>query len=394
MITEKVEFEYVYGNQPTEELVSTLLIEETVNFELDYTIGEKQYELSNHLGNVLAVISDWKVPVISGASVVSYTTVVVSSQDYSPFGVTLEGRSWSVGYRYGFQNQETDDEMWGGAISFKYRVEDARLGRFFSVDPLGPDYPWNSTYAFSENRLLDGVELEGLEFHFIAGGGNGGKSKLNYAMDFQIRLGTKIGEFKRVNCHAPADPTQLSNTASDAYFALHSIWARTPVNLVKNQLTDYRIVECYKQLNQSWKDNHSSSKETNKQFNVCGYSFGSVVGAQATIMLMMNNPDARIDNLILIGSPIDLDGQLYKELEKCKSQGRIGSIQYIYSPGDEVVGAAGLDFKERKRIWNDVMIDAATGQDNPHIYFGDDSKVGEETRQCMAEEINENCVEN
>ncbi|MDF1674366.1 MAG: hypothetical protein P1U44_01525 [Vicingaceae bacterium] len=25
------------------------------------------------------------------------------------------------------------------------------------------DYPWNSPYAFSENRVIDAVELEGLE---------------------------------------------------------------------------------------------------------------------------------------------------------------------------------------------------------------------------------------
>lgn len=39
-----------------------------------------------------------------------------------------------------------------------------RLGRFFAVDPLAREYPHNSPYAFSENRLLDGVELEGLEW--------------------------------------------------------------------------------------------------------------------------------------------------------------------------------------------------------------------------------------
>jgi hypothetical protein len=38
MITEKVEFEYVYGNLPAEELVPTLGLEETANFELEYTI--------------------------------------------------------------------------------------------------------------------------------------------------------------------------------------------------------------------------------------------------------------------------------------------------------------------------------------------------------------------
>ena len=76
----------------------------------------------------------------------------------------MPGRKANPGsYSYGFQNQETDPEMLVGAVAFKYRVHDARIGRFLSVDPLTPDYPWNSPYAFSENRLIDRVELEGLE---------------------------------------------------------------------------------------------------------------------------------------------------------------------------------------------------------------------------------------
>lgn len=36
--------------------------------------------------------------------------------------------------------------------------------RFFNVDPLAEKYPYNSIYAFSENRVIDGRELEGLEW--------------------------------------------------------------------------------------------------------------------------------------------------------------------------------------------------------------------------------------
>jgi len=43
-------------------------------------------------------------------------------------------------------------------------MHDPRVGRFFAVDPLADEYPWNSTYAFSENRVIDGIDLEGLEF--------------------------------------------------------------------------------------------------------------------------------------------------------------------------------------------------------------------------------------
>ena len=81
----------------------------------------------------------------------------------------LNNRHGSVdsdAYRYGFQGQERDDEVKGegNSYNYKYRMHDPRLGRFFAVDPLATKYPHNSPYAFSENRVLDGVELEGLEF--------------------------------------------------------------------------------------------------------------------------------------------------------------------------------------------------------------------------------------
>ncbi len=37
------------------------------------------------------------------------------------------------------------------------------IGRFFNVDPLSEKYVYNSTYAFSENKVISHRELEGLE---------------------------------------------------------------------------------------------------------------------------------------------------------------------------------------------------------------------------------------
>jgi hypothetical protein len=48
-------------------------------------------------------------------------------------------------------------------------MHDPRVGRFFVVDPLEKKYPWNSPYAFSENRVIDGNELEGLELVLVNG---------------------------------------------------------------------------------------------------------------------------------------------------------------------------------------------------------------------------------
>jgi len=70
------------------------------------------------------------------------------------------------GYRYGFQGQEKDDDIKnkkGTSLNYKFRMHDSRVGWFFAVDPLTAKYPWNSSYAFSENNTIRYVELEGLE---------------------------------------------------------------------------------------------------------------------------------------------------------------------------------------------------------------------------------------
>lgn len=46
-------------------------------------------------------------------------------------------------------------------------MHDPRVGRFFATDPLEKEYPWNSPYAFSENRVIDGIDLEGREFNGV-----------------------------------------------------------------------------------------------------------------------------------------------------------------------------------------------------------------------------------
>jgi RHS repeat-associated protein len=68
-----------------------------------------------------------------------------------------------VRYKYKFQGQERQDELHLNWDSFKWRNYDFATGRFMSIDPLAEKYPHNSTYAFSENRVIDAVELEGLE---------------------------------------------------------------------------------------------------------------------------------------------------------------------------------------------------------------------------------------
>ncbi len=130
-------------------------------------LGEKNYELNDHLGNVRVVVTDRKFSDIVDSLPANYTADIVSLYNYYPFGMNMPGRNSSPGnYRFGFQGQEGDPEIKGegNSVNYTYRMHDPRVGRFLSRDPLAAKYPYNSPYAFSENRVIDGVELEGLEF--------------------------------------------------------------------------------------------------------------------------------------------------------------------------------------------------------------------------------------
>ena len=125
-------------------------------------LGRKEYDLTDHLGNVTTQLSDRKTGTLFTNDIQAQ---VLSYQQYFPFGWNMPGRTVN-GYRarFDFQNQETDTEWLGGnAVAYKYRFHDPRLGRFQSYDPMASYYPWNSPYAFSENVVISHVELEGLE---------------------------------------------------------------------------------------------------------------------------------------------------------------------------------------------------------------------------------------
>jgi RHS repeat-associated protein len=66
-------------------------------------------------------------------------------------------------YKYKFQGQERQDELGLNWDSFKFRNYDFAIARFFNIDPLAEEFSYQSPYNFSENRVIDGVELEGAE---------------------------------------------------------------------------------------------------------------------------------------------------------------------------------------------------------------------------------------
>ncbi|WPV63875.1 RHS repeat-associated core domain-containing protein [Chitinophaga sp. LS1] len=65
---------------------------------ITFTRGKKFFELTNHLGNVLATVSDRKTGVsLNNSSIDSYNPVINSAQEYYPFGMLMPGRGGHIG---------------------------------------------------------------------------------------------------------------------------------------------------------------------------------------------------------------------------------------------------------------------------------------------------------
>ncbi|GAB2808259.1 hypothetical protein GCM10027043_04180 [Ferruginibacter profundus] len=132
-----------------------------------FTTGNKFFELSNYLGNVLATVSDKHIGVDSNSNGYSdyYLADVVTANDYYPFGMQMPGRKYSAGsgYRYGFNGKENDKDAGEGVQDYGLRVYDSRLGKFLSVDPLTKSYPHYTPYSFAGNKPIQFIDLDGGE---------------------------------------------------------------------------------------------------------------------------------------------------------------------------------------------------------------------------------------
>jgi hypothetical protein len=125
-------------------------------------LATKKYELSNHLGNVMAVVTDRRFVHSSGGFA---TAEVVSATDYFVFGSAMPSREYNgSAYDFGFNTQMESPEILAGHTMAMYWEYDGRIGRRWELDRVVKE--WESGYAcFSGNPLIyadpngDSVEL-------------------------------------------------------------------------------------------------------------------------------------------------------------------------------------------------------------------------------------------
>jgi RHS repeat-associated protein len=168
--------------------------------------GRKFFDLSNHLGNVLATITDKKEGKESGTPdgiVDYYNADVASAQDYYPFGFVMPNRKYSINGKlptFTFNGKMNDGEVKGDGLQHDYgfRVYDPRCGCFLSVDPLTKEYPFYTPYQFAGNKPIMAVDLDGLEEKIV----------INDYKDGKL-IATQTSYYKDVKDKIPSLPVEL-----------------------------------------------------------------------------------------------------------------------------------------------------------------------------------------
>jgi len=190
-ITFTVEEKMIYGSKRLGVLNDSLPMLGTQNNTYSqklwsHVVGKRTYELSNHLGNVLSVISDKVIPHQNGSTVDYFLADIVQSTDYSAFHAPLSERTLyksnsTLDYRFGGSNgQEKVDEISGNGNHYtaEFWEYDSRLGRRWNMDPIVKEH--RSPYDVFSNNPIIMVDPNGDDDYYNSDGTYNSKMSKKY----------------------------------------------------------------------------------------------------------------------------------------------------------------------------------------------------------------------
>ena len=156
---------YLYGSKRLGMLEQQIWITaNSIGLQDSNTIGVRVYEFTDHLGNVTYTAQDRKHLVQDNYGQWQYIPSAVSYTDYYPFGYPMPGRSSAMGgYRYFFNGQESDGEVYGqgSLVGYEFREYDTRLGRWWGVDPVVTKNIGHSAFGFCSGNPISRNDPDG-----------------------------------------------------------------------------------------------------------------------------------------------------------------------------------------------------------------------------------------
>ncbi|MCB4797229.1 RHS repeat-associated core domain-containing protein [Neotamlana laminarinivorans] len=250
------------------------------------TSGSSVYQLTDHLGNVRAVVQ-W-----SGTN-----AAALVATDYYPFGMPMPNRNLEGNYRYKYQGQEKDPET--GKEAFELRLWDSRIGRWLTTDPAGQ---YASPYLGMGNNPINGVDPDGAFWKPILnddGTTTYVAEKGDTVGTFAKQYGVSRSEARELIGSEAVTAGVTKVSGQDVFNMFGS--EKLKLDLNGGQATDQRILDQFIYAMQ-----HSSTQDGKTHFVGSEY-FSNILKSQVQIPVDYNGTFSTIDGDI----PISMNIQWY-----------------------------------------------------------------------------------
>jgi RHS repeat-associated protein len=287
---------------------------------------EYVYQYKDHLGNVRLSYTDN-----------NGTLQIIEENNYYPFGLRHKGYNNVVNgteHQWKYNGKELNESLGLNWYDYGARRYQADIGRWTTIDPAANEYVGISPYSYAANNPMVFTDPDGKRLFFV-GGANNDQDGWEYITRWgNYMTDAGIKNFVRVNAsNGKMGDVMFTNMYRSSGTYYESVWKKDPGGGSYREYTGRELPQEHNAIDRAV-DQITSNLEENpleegEQFNLAGYSYGSVLQAQAALRLA--NDGQYIDNLILIGSPIADDSKLMKQLKGNKN---IGNVLRVDIEGD------------------------------------------------------------